>query len=156
MGHVIENEQKMLRDVDFWAYTLYNTQAHAEYRQYGKGGRGKPSLKDLASRVLKKTIQVDEHSSVEDARVTMELYVRCKDHFFRTYSPRELEGILDDLSEAAAQPAQKAQNAQANPAEQTNDLIAGMTSLELDELKCQHDAGIDDGLEEDDGVETWG
>ena len=150
MGHVIENEQKMLRDMDFWAYTLYDTQAHAEYRQYGKGGRGKPSLKDLASRVLKKTIQVDEHSSVEDARVTMELYVRRKDHFFRTYSPRELEGILDGLSEAAAQAAQ------ANPAEQTNDLIAGMSNLELDELKCQHDAGTDDGLEEDDGVETWG
>jgi len=80
VGHAIANDTNMLAGIDFEKYTLYGTQRHGEYQQYALGN-GNPSLRILASSVFGKNIQTMEHSSMQDAQATMELFVRRKDHF---------------------------------------------------------------------------
>lgn len=57
-------------------FNTFDAQRVPEYRQYAKAYGGLPSLADLSYTVLAQTIQVEEHSSVEDARATMELFLR--------------------------------------------------------------------------------
>merc|ERR1719154_611431 len=49
--------------------------------QYFKKGSKKPSLKSLVEMHLGESIQSGEHSSVEDARATMEIYVKFRDEW---------------------------------------------------------------------------
>ena len=80
VGHALRNDLQALmlghpkRDVR-------DTSAFDGYRQMF--GTRRPALRMLARRVLGVEIQAGEHSSVEDARVTMALFRRRKDEFER-------------------------------------------------------------------------
>lgn len=67
----------MLDGINFDQYVVRDTQ-----RFYGVGIGQLPGLKTLSTSVLGCSIQVGEHSSVEDARATMELFLvyheRCE------------------------------------------------------------------------------
>lgn len=66
---------------DLTQLKLYDTQKFGGYRKFGKGGHGKPALKILAAEVLKRDIQLEEHSSVEDAQATMDLFLLHREEF---------------------------------------------------------------------------
>jgi len=69
---------------DFKAMDYYPPHPEVNTRdtaQYFKEGKKKPSLKGLVHKHLGKSIQSGEHSSVEDARATMEIYVKFRDEW---------------------------------------------------------------------------
>ena len=76
---------------------IRDTALHVPYRRKYSKGR-KPSLKKLASEILKRNIQMGQHSSVEDARVTMLLYKNEKKEFERLNH----HYIVKDLRKAAS------------------------------------------------------
>ena len=80
-GHAFHNDVKMLRGVDFSDIEIRDTQLLPEYRRHAR--LYDPVLKDVSAAVLGQRIQggKDGHSSVEDARATMKLYLRCIDDF---------------------------------------------------------------------------
>jgi RNA exonuclease 4 len=67
-------------------HLIRDTQLYIPFRQLT--GNRTPSLKRLVELVLKRTIQKDQHSSVEDAIATMELYKSCKDQWEQRLSAR--------------------------------------------------------------------
>lgn len=72
VGHAIKNDLESL----FLTHPrsqIRDTSKHVPYRTKYAAGKT-PSLKKLSLHILKKAIQDGEHSSVEDAKVTMELY----------------------------------------------------------------------------------
>lgn len=154
VGHSIYNDMKMLVGINFWKYTLYDTQNFAGYQQYSLSRNGSPSLSALASSVLGKEIQVTEHSSVEDAKVTMELYVRRKDQFQREPTPLELD-YYDVIPPAVVAPPATPQPV-ATQGDQIEAVVARVSGLELDDEVGQVDVGIDDEEDEEGEVETWG
>lgn len=95
VGHALRNDLGVLalrhppRDVR-------DTARHPAYRAI-TGGRT-PALRRLAAEVLGVEVQAGEHSSVEDARVSMLLYRHDKDEFekeaARRYGPRGAEGAI--------------------------------------------------------------
>lgn len=72
VGHAIQNDLEALFLTHPRAQ-IRDTSKHTPYRQKYANGKT-PSLKKLALHMLKKNIQDGQHSSIEDARVTMELY----------------------------------------------------------------------------------
>ena len=62
-------------------FKIHDTQLFEEYREFGAGYQRKPRLATLASAVLGRNIQVGEHSSVEDAQATMDLFLRRREGF---------------------------------------------------------------------------
>jgi hypothetical protein len=70
---------------DLTRFRTYDTQTLAEYKDIVGGGV--PSLKKLVPAVLGRAIQVKEHSSVEDAQATMELFLRRRKAFEAITSP---------------------------------------------------------------------
>ncbi|KAM0713821.1 hypothetical protein Q7P37_010783 [Cladosporium fusiforme] len=72
VGHAVHEDIWMLRPLSFGGYTIHCTQA-----KHTKGirGRYKPGLKDLTEELLGREIQGKEHSSVEDARATMDIFL---------------------------------------------------------------------------------
>lgn len=72
VGHAVHEDIRMLRPLSFDGCTVHCTQAN-----HTKGGRGryKPGLKDLAEELLGREVQGKEHSSVEDARATMDIFL---------------------------------------------------------------------------------
>lgn len=70
IAYDVNSDLKMLRGLETDGFTTRDTQ-----RQYSCRGWSRPALRDLASSVLGRSIQQGEHSSVEDARATMELYL---------------------------------------------------------------------------------
>lgn len=68
VGHSFDSDINMLRGIDFSPYTVHDTQDVAEYSYM-------PKLRELTAMVLGKQIQTSEHSSVEDAQATMELWM---------------------------------------------------------------------------------
>lgn len=76
IGHSIQNDLSVLQ---LHHSDIRDTSQLPEYKQLN-GGQ-KPSLKFLTEAVLKKEIQKGEHSSVEDAAATMELYKAKKQVF---------------------------------------------------------------------------
>lgn len=74
IGHSIKNDISMLRDLDWSSYRCHDTQLSNPLRDIS--GKRQPGLKGLTEDVLGREIQTDEigHSSVEDARATMELW----------------------------------------------------------------------------------
>ncbi|CAF1065898.1 unnamed protein product [Adineta steineri] len=72
VGHAIHNDLQVL----FLSHPkrlIRDTQRYKGFRSLFNGGL--PSLKSLADKVLGLKIQTGAHDSVEDARVTMQLYV---------------------------------------------------------------------------------
>lgn len=72
VGHAIKNDLEAL----FLTHPrsqIRDTSKHTPYRVKYAAGKT-PSLKKLSAHVLKKSIQDGEHSSIEDAKITMELY----------------------------------------------------------------------------------
>jgi RNA exonuclease 4 len=76
VGHSIQNDLSVLQ---LHHNDIRDTSQLPEYKQLN-GGQ-KPSLKFLSENVLNKKIQSGEHSSVEDAAATMELYKAKKQTF---------------------------------------------------------------------------
>ncbi|CAF3336879.1 unnamed protein product [Rotaria socialis] len=73
VGHAIHNDLKVL----FLSHPkkrIRDTQRYKGFRSLFNGGL--PSLKALADKILGLKIQTGAHDSVEDAAVTMQLYVR--------------------------------------------------------------------------------
>jgi len=65
---------------------IRDTSSFSGFRQYAIGR--KPALRTLAREILKLDIQVDSHSSIEDARVTMLLFRKFKSGFDTEYANR--------------------------------------------------------------------
>lgn len=74
VGHDIGQEINYLRDIWKNTWQTRDTQRAPCYARYHC--HGKPKLSMLSREVLGEEIQVKEHSSVEDARATMKLYLR--------------------------------------------------------------------------------
>jgi hypothetical protein len=71
VAHSANSDKQMLAGIDFDGYVVRDTQ-----KLYSaSSGSLQPSLSSLATDVLGRSIQVEEHSSVEDARATMELFL---------------------------------------------------------------------------------
>jgi hypothetical protein len=88
-----------IRGFDLTQFRTFDTQMFAEYRKYGLGDQKLPSLKNLVSGVLKRQIQVNDHSSVEDAQATMELFLIHRDGLEGISSPSSESVILDSEEE---------------------------------------------------------
>lgn len=73
VAHSAANDERMLLGIDFSDYVVRDTQDFDECRQLN-GGQP-PGLAMLAADVLERSIQVEEHSSIEDARATMDLFL---------------------------------------------------------------------------------
>ncbi|XP_076668515.1 RNA exonuclease 4 isoform X2 [Andrena cerasifolii] len=75
VGHALKHDLDVLYLSHPWKH-LRDTSRFKIFRQVSKGNT--PSLKKLACELLGWQIQTGEHSSVEDARVAMQLYVLYK------------------------------------------------------------------------------
>ncbi|GAB7333241.1 hypothetical protein MBLNU13_g04890t1 [Cladosporium sp. NU13] len=67
---------EMLDGIDFPNYVVHDTQ-----RMYGASLGRLPGLSALSSSVLGRSIQVEEHLSVEDASATMELFLWHRERY---------------------------------------------------------------------------
>ncbi|KAG0230462.1 3'-5' exonuclease [Actinomortierella wolfii] len=76
VGHAIQNDLQALL-LDHPQRLIRDTSKYKPFRVYAKGRT--PGLKKLAQEILGIKIQQGQHSSVEDARVTMLLYRKHKD-----------------------------------------------------------------------------
>lgn len=83
VGHAIGNDMKVVSPWVFDGIETRDTQQLPLYRSYARGPRYLPALKHLARIVLGRNIQGPEHSSVEDARATMDLYLEHREEFDR-------------------------------------------------------------------------
>ena len=72
---------------DLEEYWRSDTQSLPEYRKHATGSQRNPSLPVLAFKVLHRVIQKEEHSSVEDAQATIDLYLRRRKDFEAIASP---------------------------------------------------------------------
>ena len=73
VGHAIQNEMHMLRGVSFEKLEIRDTHMYSEYRSHALGRSVEVALRILAGVFLNRVIQSNGHSSVVDARCTMEL-----------------------------------------------------------------------------------
>jgi RNA exonuclease 4 len=72
VAHAAINDEQVLDGIDFANYVVRDTQSFY-WRQFNRWmGRG---LADLSAAILGRGIQTTEHSSVEDARATMDLFL---------------------------------------------------------------------------------
>jgi RNA exonuclease 4 len=75
VGHAVKNDVRVFPSWVFVDVQLRDTQMLEEYREHSKCAvQRMPKLAVLARVYLKREIQGEEHSSVEDAHVTMELF----------------------------------------------------------------------------------
>ena len=74
VGHGLDHDMETLR-LFFPKHMIRDT---AHYRPFARG-RTTPSLKSLATRYLGLNIQSGEHSSIEDARIALKLYLRHRE-----------------------------------------------------------------------------
>ncbi|KAK4542674.1 hypothetical protein LTR36_006246 [Oleoguttula mirabilis] len=108
VGHAFHNDMKMLRGVSLENVEVRDTQLLPEYTHHAKQGR--PSLKDLSAIILKRTIQVKDHSSVEDARATMRLYQVRREDFERQQGPRTLPPVITPSTSGSDSQARSSSN----------------------------------------------
>jgi hypothetical protein len=74
VAHDFLSDRRMLKDLDFSSYKWHDTQDVSEYRALNDGNP--PGLKMLAADVLGDDLdRADGHSSIDDARVTMQLWL---------------------------------------------------------------------------------
>jgi len=76
VAHAASNDVQMMEGIDFNQYVVRDTQ-----RLYGSELGRLPGLGALSFSVLGRSIQVEEHSSVEDARATMELFLEYHERY---------------------------------------------------------------------------
>lgn len=78
VGHSIHNDLKALR----LSHPRKYTRDTSKYRPFKDMNNGRtPALKTLAKLILGWNIQDGEHSSVEDARATINIYLRYRDQW---------------------------------------------------------------------------
>ncbi|QLL34367.1 hypothetical protein HG536_0G02280 [Torulaspora globosa] len=81
VGHSIKHDLESLL-ISHPKSSIRDTSRHLPFRQaYAKGKT--PSLKKLAKEILKREVQVGEHSPIEDARITMLIYRSDRKEFER-------------------------------------------------------------------------
>ena len=85
IGHDVKHDLNALELVHP-ASKIRDTSSFSGFRQYATGR--KPALRTLAREILHLDIQVDSHSSIEDARVTMLLFRKFKSGFDMEYANR--------------------------------------------------------------------
>ncbi|QLQ80286.1 hypothetical protein HG537_0D02870 [Torulaspora globosa] len=86
VGHSIKHDLEALL-ISHPKSSIRDTSRHLPFRQaYAKGKT--PSLKKLAKEILKRDIQVGEHSPIEDARITMLVYRSDRKEFERLHRAR--------------------------------------------------------------------
>jgi hypothetical protein len=74
VAHNFRSDRRMLKDLDFSGYECYDTRNVSDYRDLNNGNP--PGLRMLASDVLGEDLdRSDGHSSIDDARVTMKLWL---------------------------------------------------------------------------------
>lgn len=78
VGHDVKHDLAVLR-LSHPRKDIRDTAKFQAFRQYGNGG--KPSLKNLAQRILGVDIQKGVHSSIEDAKVAMAVFRQHKPAF---------------------------------------------------------------------------
>ena len=83
VGHGVKNDLAVLV-LNHPQKDIRDTSRHLPFRERSKGGT--PSLKRLANDILGIEIHTGEHSSIEDARVTMLLFRKEKDSFEAEYA----------------------------------------------------------------------
>ena len=98
VGHALKNDMEMLRGLPWEDYTLRDTQLLPEYRQLSLGVDGNVSLQILSSVVLKRAIQSNGRSSIEDCRATKDLLNRHQQEINSTQAnldlvPHYLDGL---------------------------------------------------------------
>lgn len=78
MGHALQNDLKVLM-VSHPRIMIRDTSRYPPYMRVLPSGKKRArALKDLTKQFLQKTIQTGEHDSTEDARCTMDLYLRAQ------------------------------------------------------------------------------
>lgn len=78
VGHALQNDMKVLM-LSHPRLLVRDTSRYPAYMRNLPNGKRRPrALRDLTQQFLNKTIQTGEHDSVEDARCTMELYLRAQ------------------------------------------------------------------------------
>lgn len=78
VGHALPNDMKVLM-LSHPRLLVRDTSRYPAYMRTLPNGKRRPrALRDLTQQFLNKTIQTGEHDSVEDARCTMELYLRAQ------------------------------------------------------------------------------
>lgn len=86
VGHSIKHDLESLL-ISHPKSSIRDTSRHLPFRQaYAKGKT--PSLKKLAKEILKRDVQVGEHSPIEDARITMLIYRWDRKEFERLHRAR--------------------------------------------------------------------
>lgn len=114
VGHAVKNDLAVLL-LSHPRRDIRDTSKYAEFRKYSAGRA--PALRKLAKEVLGLEIQGGEHSSVEDARATMELFKREKVGFEREVVKlfgRSRTNVMSAKEKAQVQAAQKAKGSGAN------------------------------------------
>lgn len=79
-GHALENDFRALR-IPQSDYVIYDSAYSTQLMKPGPRGLQPDNLKHLALKYLGRDIQAEEHSGIEDAQVSMELYRRFS-HMF--------------------------------------------------------------------------
>lgn len=75
VAHDADADMNRLHQIYFSGYTVHDTQTYFKYQRYATGRQMKTALSVLAAVVLERSIQTEEHSSVEGAIATMDLFV---------------------------------------------------------------------------------
>lgn len=117
--HAVQNDIKVFSPEVWKGVQTRDTQLYEKYRGLATGSDRKPGLKTLARVLLGLSIQGVEHSSVEDAWATMELY---------------------RMNEGGIERAQSGATCTYNDTEETND--------EDYEAELEDDAGVGNGTAE--------
>ncbi|EGS22039.1 uncharacterized protein CTHT_0039240 [Thermochaetoides thermophila DSM 1495] len=85
IGHDVKHDLRVL-ELSHPVKDIRDTAKYGGFRKYGHGP--KPALKVLAKEVLGVEVQKGEHSSMEDARVAMLLFRKCKSGFDLEHAAR--------------------------------------------------------------------
>lgn len=94
VGHDIRNDLEVLH-LDHPRKDIRDTARFSGFKKYGNGP--KPALRKLAMELLNVEIQTGQHSSLEDARVTMLLFRKNKPAFDVEHANRHPEPIPQAL-----------------------------------------------------------
>lgn len=96
VGHALQFDLKVLK-LKHYSDRIRDTSKHIPLRALAGFPRNStPSLKRLTRQLLKWDIQVNEHSSVEDARAAMLLYRKCETQWEKDIKGKGGQSYLED------------------------------------------------------------